>query len=65
MAAHLTRSDCVGIKKYCVSNAMDETDDDVLWKGSEEDGDVKRECVRKMKALNVKVVTVTLIDKGR
>jgi hypothetical protein len=27
-----------GVKKCCTSNAMDETDDDVLWNGSEEDG---------------------------
>jgi len=33
-----------GFKKCCISNAMEETDDDMLWKGSEEDGDVRREC---------------------
>ena len=27
-----------------MSNAVDETDDDMLWNGSEEDGDVKNEC---------------------
>jgi hypothetical protein len=31
-----------GIKKCCISNAMDETDD-MLWTGSEEDGDVRSE----------------------
>jgi hypothetical protein len=54
-----------GFKKCHIFTAVDGTDDDVLWKGSEEDGDVKRECVREMKALNVKMVTVTLIGKGR
>jgi hypothetical protein len=32
-----------GFKKCCVSNAMDETDDD-MWNDSEEDGDVRSEC---------------------
>ena len=27
-----------------VKNAMNETDDDVLWNGSEDDGNVKSEC---------------------
>ena len=31
-------------KRRCISNAMDETDDYVLWNGSEEDGDVRSEC---------------------
>jgi hypothetical protein len=39
---------------------MDETDD-MLWNGSEEDGNVKH--VRKIKALTVKVETVTLVGK--
>jgi hypothetical protein len=38
MAAHLTISDCEG------SNAVDGTDDDVLWNDSEEDGNVRSEC---------------------
>jgi len=33
-----------GFKKCCISNATDETDDDMLWNGSAEDGDVRREC---------------------
>jgi len=33
-----------GFRKCCISNAMDETDDDMLWNGSAEDGDVRREC---------------------
>jgi hypothetical protein len=32
-----------GFKKCCISNAMDETDDDMLWNGSKEDGDVRSE----------------------
>jgi hypothetical protein len=34
----------VGFKKCCVSNGMDGTDDDMLWNGSEEDGNVRIEC---------------------
>jgi len=33
-----------GFKKCCVSSALVETDDDMLWNGSEEDGDVRSEC---------------------
>ena len=32
-----------GVKKCCLSNAVDGTDD-ILWKGSEEDGNVRSEC---------------------
>jgi len=32
-----------GCKKCCVFNAVDETDDDMLWNGSEEVGDVRSE----------------------
>ena len=49
-----------GFKRCCVSSALEETDDDLLWNGSEEDGIVN---VRKMKALTVKMETVTLIGK--
>jgi hypothetical protein len=31
-------------KKCCISNAVDGTDDDMLWNGSEEDGNVRSEC---------------------
>jgi hypothetical protein len=41
-----------GFKKCCISKAVDGTDDDMLWKGSEEDGNVR--SVRKIKALTVK-----------
>jgi len=51
MAMHLTRSDCEGFfKKCCISDEVDGTDDDMLWDGSEEDGNVK--TVRMMKALS-------------
>jgi hypothetical protein len=33
-----------GFKKCCLSNAVDGTDDDMLWNGSEEVGDVRSEC---------------------
>jgi len=33
-----------GCKKFCISNAVDETNDDMLWNGSEEAGDVGSEC---------------------
>ena len=32
-----------GFKKCCVSNEMDGTDSDMLWNGSEEDGNVRSE----------------------
>jgi hypothetical protein len=32
-----------GFKKCCMSNAMDGTDD-MMWNGSEEDGDIGSEC---------------------
>ena len=38
LAAYLIRSGCE------VSDVVDEIDDDMLWNGSEEDGDVRREC---------------------
>jgi len=33
-----------GFKKCCISNAVDGTDDDMLWNGCEEAGDVRSEC---------------------
>ena len=33
-----------GFKKQCISNVVNGTDDDVLWNGSVEDGDVRSEC---------------------
>jgi len=32
-----------GFQKCCTSNAVDETDD-MLWNGSEEDGNVRSDC---------------------
>jgi hypothetical protein len=43
---------------------MDEPDDDMSWNGSEEDGNVGV-SVRKMKAVPVKMETVTLIARDR
>jgi hypothetical protein len=31
-------------KKCCISHALDETDDNMLWNGCEEDGNVMAEC---------------------
>ena len=33
-----------GFKKCCISNAVDGTDDNMLWNGSEEVGDVRAKC---------------------
>jgi hypothetical protein len=33
-----------GFKKGCVSNAVDGTDDDMVWNDREEDGNVRSEC---------------------
>ena len=33
-----------GFKKCCTSNAVDGTNDDMLWNGSEVDGNVRSEC---------------------
>jgi hypothetical protein len=33
-----------GFKKYCISSTMDEIDDEMLWNGSAEDGNVRSEC---------------------
>jgi len=47
-----------GFKKCCVYNSVDETDDDddMLWNGNEEDGNVRSEC----EALTGWMETVTL-----
>ena len=54
----------MGFKKCCISNAMDGTADDMLWNGSEDNGNVRSEC-QEMKALTVKMEIATLNDKGR
>jgi len=33
-----------GVEKCCISYTLDETDDNMLWNGSEEDGNVRNEC---------------------
>jgi len=33
-----------GFKKCCISIAVDETDDEMLWNGSQEDGNVRSWC---------------------
>jgi len=43
MAAHLTRMTVKGFKKCCISNAANDTDEDRLWNGSEEDENVRSE----------------------
>jgi hypothetical protein len=46
MAAHLTSPHVIvmGFKKCCISSALDGTDDNMLWSGTEEDGHVRSEC---------------------
>ena len=43
MAVHLTRSEGEGFEEVRTSNAVDGTDDDLLWNDSDEDGDVRSE----------------------
>jgi hypothetical protein len=52
-----------GFQKCSISSAVDETDDDKLWNDGKEDGNVRN--ARQMKALTVKMETVTLTGKGR
>ena len=47
-------------KKWFISNAVDGTDNDTLWKGSEEGGNGRGEC----EELTVNMGTVALIGKG-
>jgi hypothetical protein len=44
MAAHSPEVIVKLFKNCHISNALDETDDDMLWNKSEEDGDVVRAC---------------------
>jgi hypothetical protein len=46
MAVHLTSSDMWGGYMKCsLYNAVDGTEDDMLWEGSEEDGNVRSELI--------------------
>ena len=51
-----------GFRKCCISNAMDETDDDMLWNAVQRMG-MLGGSVRKIKAL--KMETGTLTGTGR
>jgi len=53
-----------GFMKCCIANAVDGTDDDMLWNGSEEDGYVRSEY-EEDKHTNSKMETVTLIGEVR
>jgi len=50
-----------GFKKCCISNKVAKTYDDMLWNGTEEDGNVRSV---KMKALTVLMEKATLVGKG-
>ena len=52
-----------GSKKCCISSAVDGTDGGMLWTGSKGMA-ILGLSVRKMKALTVKMETVTLTGKG-
>jgi hypothetical protein len=54
-----------GFEKCCVSNEMNGTDDDMLWNGSEDDGNVRSECEEDEGTDCVKIETLTPIGKGR
>jgi hypothetical protein len=65
MAVHLTGSDWLGrVLKVSVSNAVDETDNGMLWNDSEENGNVRSWC-EELKSLTVEMKTVTLIGNSR
>jgi len=53
-----------GVQKCCVSNAVDGTNDDSCGMAVKRVG-MLEVSVRKMKALTVKMETVTLVGKGR
>jgi hypothetical protein len=64
MAAHLTRVNVKGFKKCCISNAGDELMMICCGMAEKRMG-MLGASVREMKALTVKMETVTLIGKGR
>jgi len=51
-----------GFMNCCISIALDETDCDMLWNDSEEDGDIRSECEEDEGT--VEMETGTLIGKG-
>jgi hypothetical protein len=53
-----------GCKKCCISSAIDRNDDDMLWMGSEEDGNVRSEC-EEDEGTDCEDEEVTLTGKGR
>jgi hypothetical protein len=57
--AHVTTSDCKGIKNSSASSVMCGSDDNALWNGSEKGGNVRSEC-EEDESTNYQVVTVTL-----
>ena len=63
MAVHLTRSEGEGFEEVRTSNAVDGTDDDLLWNDSDEDGDVRSEWEewRRDEGTDCDVETMTLI----
>jgi len=52
-----------GCKEACISTAVDENDDDMLWNGWKRMG-MLEVSMRKTKALTEKMEIVTLIGKG-
>jgi len=50
-----------GFKKCCKSNIVNETNDDMLWNGSEEDGNVRGVCV----CVCVRARVRTLVCEGQ
>jgi hypothetical protein len=63
MAAHLTKVIVKGFKKCCISSAINGTNDSCGM--AVRRMEVLGVSVRKMKALTVKMETVTLIGNGR
>ena len=59
MEVHVTISDCKGVKNSTGSNVMCGPDDNTLWNGSEEDGNVRSECEKDESTdLSVKVARI-------
>ena len=56
-----------GVRRCCICNAVDGTDDDMLWNGITEVENVRSVCVcvKNMKALTVRMKTATLGGTGR